>query len=466
MRRTLAQLAAACGGQLQGSDGPFNDVVIDTRKLATGDVFAALPGERVDGHDFVSEAARKGASAALVEREQPVELAQIRVASVEAALASAGRAARSAFDGPVVGVAGSNGKTTVKEMITAILSQRAPCLATRGNLNNQLGVPLTLLRLTDAHRSAVIEIGANRAGDVAELVQWARPTIGLITNAGAEHLEGFGSLDGVARAEGEMVASLPADTTAVLNADDPYFSMWRASTAARVLRFGLGHGAEFRAEALRPSLDEQGFAARFRLCSPAGGVEVRLALAGRHNVVNALAAAAAASAAGASLSDIAAGLASVRAVAGRLQLRRGRRGAWLIDDSYNANPSSLRAGLEVLRELPGRHYLLLGEMAELGEFAEQSHRDAGALARSMGVDRLYALGTLPALAADRFGPGAERFGELQELLHALEPALAADVNVLIKGSRVARLERAVQALVEAASDAGGHSSSAAKRQVG
>lgn len=466
MMRTLSQLAAACGGQLMGNDRAFGEVVIDTRKLTTSDVFAALRGERVDGHDYVSEAARRGAAGALVEREQTVPLAQIRVASVERALAAAGRAARAAFGGPVVAVAGSNGKTTVKEMITAILSQRAPCLATRGNLNNQLGVPLTLLRLTEAHWSAVIEVGANRAGDVAELVQWARPTIGLITNAGAEHLEGFGSLEGVARAEGEMVAALPPEATAVLNADDPYFPMWRASTAARVVRFGIEREAEFHAEALRPSMDEQGFASRFRLCSPVGELEVRLALAGRHNVVNALAAAAAASAAGAKLPEIGAGLASVRAVGGRLQLRRGRRGAWLIDDSYNANPSSLRAGLEVLRELPGRRWLLLGEMAELGSFAADSHRDAGALARSMGVERLFALGAMAALAAERFGAGAERFGEVQELIRALEPALASDVIVLVKGSRVARLERAIEALAADPSATGGSGGTAAKRQVG
>lgn len=465
MIRTLSQLAAACGGELTGSDRAFGEVVIDTRKLSSGDVFAALRGQRVDGHGYLSEAARKGAAGALVEQQQSLPLAQIRVASVEAALAAAARAARAAFGGPVIGVAGSNGKTTVKEMITAILSQRAPCLATRGNLNNQLGVPLTLLRLTDAHRSAVIEIGANRAGDVAELSQWARPTVGLITNAGAEHLEGFGSLEGVARAEGEMVATLPPAATAVLNADDPYFSLWRASTAAAVVRFGIAQEAEFRAEALRASLDEQGFASRFRLCTPVGAIEVHLALAGRHNVLNALAAAAAASAAGASLSQIAAGLAGVRAVAGRLQLRRARRGAWLIDDSYNANPSSLRAGLEVLSELPGRRWLLLGEMAELGAFAADSHREAGELARRMGVERLYALGALPALSAERFGAGAECFSDVQELVRALEPALSAEVTLLVKGSRVARLERAIEALAAEPSGAGGGNVSPVKLQV-
>ena len=224
----------------------------------------------------------------------------------------------------MIGVAGSNGKTTVKEMIAAILSRLGPCLATRGNLNNHLGVPMTLLRLDDGHRSAVIEMGANRRGDVEQLVQIARPGIGLITNAGAEHLEGFGSLEGAARAEGEMVAGLPASGTAIINADDAYASLWRAGTAARVLSFGLRQEADFYAAALRFEIDAQDFATRFRLHSPLGELDVTLALAGRHNVRNALAAAAAATSAGATLADVAAGLASMRAVKGRLQLRRTR----------------------------------------------------------------------------------------------------------------------------------------------
>ncbi len=232
-------------------------------------------------------------------RRLDAPLPQIVVANVEQALASAARAARAQFAGPVIGVAGSNGKTTVKEMLAAILAQLGPCLATRGNLNNHLGVPMTLLRLDATHRSAVIEMGANRRGDVEQLVQIARPGIGLITNAGAEHLEGFGSLEGAARAEGEMVCGLPASATAVINADDAYASLWRASTAARVCSFGLRQEADFRAEELRFEAGPQGFCTRFRVRSPAGSAAVSLALAGRHNVVNALAAAAAAVSAGA-----------------------------------------------------------------------------------------------------------------------------------------------------------------------
>ena len=450
MFRTLKQFAAAGHGRLHGQDRGFNDIAIDSRKLEPGDLFAALRGEKADGHDFVPAAAAAGAAGAIVARALQLPLPQIVVSNVEAALANAARAARAQFKGPVIGVAGSNGKTTVKEMIAAILSQRGPCLATRGNLNNHLGVPMTLLRLDDSHRSAVIEMGANRRGDVEQLVQIARPGIGLITNAGAEHLQGFGSLEGAARAEGEMVAGLPASGTAVINADDAYASLWRAGTAARVLSFGLRHEADFYAAGLHFEVAAQDFATRFRLHSPLGEIDLTLALAGRHNVRNALAAAAAASSAGATLADLAAGLASMRAVKGRLQLRRTRTGAWLIDDSYNANPSSARAGLEVLSELPGRRWLVLGDMAELGEFADSSHRELGELARALGVERLYALGALAGLAADSFGAGAERYRDAAELTRALDAAITPDVRLLIKGSRVNRLERVVEALASAA----------------
>jgi len=443
---TLAGFAAACDGRLIGEDRPFGELVIDSRVCRAGDLFAALGGERVDGHQFVEDAVAHGAAGALVQREQPVALPQIMVDSVEGAMARAAGRARAAFAGPVIGVAGSNGKTTTKEMLAAILAQGGECLATRGNLNNHLGVPMTLLRLRPKHASAVIEMGANRAGDVAQLVQIARPTVGLITNAGAEHLEGFGTLEAVARAEGEMVATLPPAASAILNADDPFVSLWRASTQAAVVTFGLTREAQFRAEGLHLSVDAAGFCSVFTLLSPQGRCEIRLALAGEHNVRNALGAAAAAASAGASLEHIRAGLAAMRAVKGRLQLRRRRGGAWLIDDSYNANPSSVRVGLEVLRDMPGRRWLVLGDMAELGETSAQSHRELGELARAMGVERLYAFGSLAALAAESFGAGAQAYQDIQALTRTLESALAPDVCLLVKGSRVNRLERIVDAL--------------------
>jgi len=307
--------------------------------------------------------------------------------------------------------------------------------------------------------SAVIEMGANHAGDVAALCAIADPHIGLVTNAGAEHLEGFGDLEGVARAEGEMFAALGPQGVAVLNVDDAYAPLWRSMTRARVVGFGLGTDADVRATDLRLEAGAEGFRTRFRLqlsagavapalgAAPAGqGIEVGLALAGSHNVHNALAAAAAALAAGATLAQVAEGLALVRAVEGRLQLKRGAHGAWLIDDSYNANPSSVRAALEMLSALPGRRWLVLGDMAELGAHAEESHREAGALARECGVERLWAYGSLASLAAERFGVGASRSADLGELAGELRPQLAGDVRLLVKGSRVNRLERLVAAL--------------------
>jgi UDP-N-acetylmuramoyl-tripeptide--D-alanyl-D-alanine ligase len=447
MIETLQAFAAASGGRLIGADRAFRELVIDSRRLAAGDLFAALPGEQLDGHGFVADAAARGAAGALVRQAQSVALPQILVDSVESAMARAAGVARAQFTAPLIGVAGSNGKTTAKEMIASILSQGAECLATRGNLNNHLGVPMTLLRLRARHRSAVIEMGANRAGDVEKLVQIARPSIGLITNAGAEHLQGFGSLEGVARAEGEMVAGLAPAGTAIINADDPFAALWRSLTAARVVSFGLAPDAQFRAEGVCLDVEAGGFATRFTLITPAGRTAIRLGLAGQHNVRNALGAAAAAASAGATLDEIRAGLGAMHAVKGRLQLRRRPGGAWLIDDSYNANPSSVRVGLAVLRDMPGRHWLVLGDMAELGEFAADSHRELGALARDMGVERLYTYGSLAALAAESFGRGAESYEDAEALTRTLASALAPDVCLLVKGSRVNRLERIVDALV-------------------
>ena len=450
MVRTLEAFARACGGRLAGADRPFGGVSSDTRTLAAGELFVALRGPRFDGHEFLRSALAAGAAGALVSEPQPMPLAQIVVPDTLAALQRAAQLWREAFRIPVVGVAGSNGKTTTKEMTAAILAQAGSCLATRGSLNNHIGVPLTLLRLQDSDRFAVIEIGANHPGEVAALAGIARPTVGLITNAGAEHLEGFGSLEGVARAEGEMVQGLSPDETAVLNADDAFVALWRSMTRAHVVTFGVDAHADFRATDIVATLASEGFLTRFTLTCPLGAVAIELRVGGRHNVGNALAAAAAAAHAGASLDHIAAGLASVRAVSGRLQLKRAACGAWILDDSYNANPSSVRAGLEVLGSLSGRRWLVLGDMAELGAFGPEAHAEIGPLAREHGFERLYAVGPLAALAVERFGAGAQWFPDTHALTEALIEALAggaADVRMLVKGSRFNRLERVVAALI-------------------
>ncbi|HYB65696.1 MAG TPA: UDP-N-acetylmuramoyl-tripeptide--D-alanyl-D-alanine ligase [Steroidobacteraceae bacterium] len=460
MRRTLGEFARLAGGRLAGADRAYSNVVSDTRALQAGELFIALRGPNFDGNEFVAAAAAAGAAGALVEREQPVALAQIVVTDSQAALERAARAWRAQFTGSLVGVAGSNGKTTAKEMTAAILSEAGPCLATRGNLNNHIGVPLTLLRLTGAERFAVVEMGANRAGEVAHLVDVARPTVGLITNAGAEHLEGFGSLEGVARAEGEMVAGLEPSATAVINADDAYAAMWRGSTPARVVSFGLREPADFSASEVAARVGSEGFTTSFRLTAPIGAAAIRLNLGGAHNVANALAAAAAAASAGAALEHIVRGLAAVRAVPGRLQFRRALGGGWLIDDSYNANPSSVRAAIEVLATLPGRRWLVLGDMAELGAFALEEHVRLGEFARAHGIERLYATGPLSARAAGAFGAGGQSFADVPAMAAALRAALADaadDVRVLVKGSRFNRLERVVAAVADdALPDAGGH----------
>jgi UDP-N-acetylmuramoyl-tripeptide--D-alanyl-D-alanine ligase len=447
MKRTLSEAARVVGGELIGEDRPFGCVCTDSRTLKPGALFVALRGPNFDGAAFVQAAAAQGAIGALVERPAPGVLPQVLVANTLHALQELARNWRADFTLPVVAVAGSNGKTTAKEMTAAILSRMGLCMATHGNLNNHIGVPVTLMRLEPAHRSAVIEMGANAVGDVAALMRIARPSVGLITNAGAEHLQGFGDLDGVAKGEGETVACLGTDGTAIINADDAYAGYWRGiSGAQRIVTFGVHAQADFTAKNIFQGIERGEFATRFTLLSPKGERAIMLKAGGAHNIGNALAAAAAASAAGASLEDIALGLADFRAVAGRLQLKAGVRGSWIIDDSYNANPSSVRAAMEVLRTLPGATWLVLGDMAELGEVSHDSHAHIGSYARDCGIKRLFAMGPLSSRAVETFGSGGEWFADADSLTRRLQAELTPGVTVLIKGSRINRLERVVQAL--------------------
>ena len=447
MKRTLRDAALKVGGQLIGEDRRYGCVCTDSRTLKPGALFVALKGPNFDGAAFVTAAAARGAIGALVERATPGVLPQVVVPDALRALQSLAKAWRAEFTLPVVAVAGSNGKTTTKEMTAAILSRMGLTMATRGNLNNHIGVPVTLMRLEAEHRSAVIEMGANAIGDVAALMSLARPTVGLITNAGAEHLEGFGNLEGVAKGEGEAVAGLGKEGTAVINADDAYAPYWReVAGAGRIVTFGVQTAADFAAKSVVQAIERGEFATRFTLVCPLGERAIMLKAGGAHNIGNALAAAAAASAAGASLNDIAWGLSDFRAVAGRLQLKSGTRDSWIIDDSYNANPSSVRAGLEVLRTLAGPTWLVLGDMAELGDSSEDSHAHIGSHARDCGIKRLFALGALSSRAVETFGSGGEWFADADSLIRRLQAELSPGVTVLIKGSRINRLERVVQAL--------------------
>jgi UDP-N-acetylmuramoyl-tripeptide--D-alanyl-D-alanine ligase len=466
---TLQAAALATHGSATHGDRQFTGVSTDTRSIAPGDLFVALKGENFDGHEYVRQALAQGAAAGMVEstwaEAQDDDLPLIAVQDTRRALGELAANWRSRFVLPLVGITGSNGKTTVKEMCASIFRQQArrmraagspaepqeSVLATAGNLNNDIGLPLMLLRMRSRHVAAVIEMGMNHAGEIAYLTNIARPTVAVITNAQRAHLEGLGGLSAVARAKGEIFAGLSRDGVAVINADDPHAVLWRELNQSRtVLTFGLTHAADVSA-----TYTLQQFGSLLRLTTPQGepGHEVRLGLPGVHNVMNALAAAAAALAAGVPVDAIAAGLSDVGGVKGRLQRLEARNGATLIDDSYNANPDSVRAAIDVLAALQGKKILVFGDMGEVGEQAGQLHDEIGGYAKSMGVDRMLALGDLSAAAVRNFDGGAEHFKSVAALLDALVPMLDAETTVLVKGSRFMKMERVVEAINAPQADA-------------
>ncbi len=443
MKADLSFAAAAMHGVLRGDDRPFTAIGTDTRNMVGGELFFALKGPNFDGHDYVAQAAEQGAAAAVVSEAADVDLAQIVVADTRAALGRLGAAWRERQDVTVVGITGSNGKTTLKELTAACLSAAGQTLATHGNLNNEIGVPLMLSRIESEHRYAVIEMGANHAGEIAYLTSLAGPDVVALTNAGAAHLEGFGSIDGVARAKGEILSGEKRPNFAVLNADDHYFEYWSSLVEdVGVLSFGLGGDADVHATRIKAEAGLTGF--RMRL--PGGEIDVSLALPGRHNVRNACAAAAIATALGIDAQTIRAALESVQPVSGRLRPLEGVNGSTVFDDSYNANPNSVVAAAEFLTTLPGEHWLVLGDMAELGDDAPRLHREVGERVKKAGVSRLFAAGGLSRNTVNGFGGDGEWFSSVDALIAALAPALDADVKVLVKGSRFMRMERVVDAL--------------------
>ena len=429
-----------------GVDGVFATVGTDSRRLPADALFVALSGPNFDGHEFIAAARQQGARAALVSRWVTDPLPQLRVADTRLALGRLAASWRTRFTGPLIALTGSNGKTTLKEMLAAILRRRGSTLATEGNLNNDIGVPLTLLRLNTEHGYAVIEMGANHHGEIAYLTGLARPDVAIVNNAGPCHLEGFGDVAGVARAKGEIFQGLSATGVAIVNRDDPHADDWIGlNPGRRIVDFGLDRPAAVSARILDAATN------RFRLIVPAGETEIRLPLPGRHNIRNALAAAAGALAAGATLDDIRRGLESLRDVGGRLQRLHGRHGGTVIHDAYNANPASLAAALHTVGAGPGRKWLVLGDMRELGPVASELHAQSGREARTTGFERLYALGEHSRAAAAAFGEGGGHFTDLEALVDALSRDLehhAEPPTILIKGSRGMRMERVVAVLVE------------------
>ena len=448
----LSEAAGALNAEMLGPTArgavEFRGVSTDTRTLNAGELYVALKGPRFDGHTLLETAAERGASAVMIERTMPAPLPALKVDSTRSALGRLAGYWRARFGLPLIAVTGSNGKTTVKEMLASILRTEGEVLYTTGNLNNDIGVPLTLFRLGREHCYAVIEMGANHPGEIAWLCEVAAPTVAAITVCAPAHLEGFGSVEGVARAKGEIVQGLAADGVAVLNAEDPYLPLWCGMAGTRrVLTFAIAKAADVSANNITERTDA-GFGTRFDLSLPEGSIAVDLPLPGRHNVMNALAAAAAAHAVGMNIGNIRRGLEAMRPMHGRLELVSGRQGCTVIDDTYNANPASLRAALAVLRNLPGAHWLVLGDMGELGAAAEDLHREAGEMARESGVARLYGVGPLTAAAVEAFGVGAHHFTDADALTAVLRSAVHAGVSVLVKGSRAMQMDRVVRGLCE------------------
>lgn len=450
----LQAVAQATGGVLIGQDCALEGVSTDTRKPMPEALFVALRGERFDGHEFLLQAAAQGAVAALVDHRAeapPAGLNLVRVDDTRLALGRLGGWWRSQFRIPVIGVTGSNGKTTVKEMCAAILrahfdraGAESATLATQGNLNNDIGLPQMLLRLRAHHAAAVFEMGMNHPGEIAYLAALAAPSVAIVNNAQRAHLEGMGDLDGVAREKGAIYGALAADGVAVINADDVHADYWRGVAGGRrVVTFGLDHPADVTAQ-----VTPRAFGSELSVTAFGQRIVFTLHAPGLHNARNALAAIAATLACGVSLDNAAAGLGAFTGAKGRLQVRVALKGAVMLDDSYNANPDSVRAGIDVLSATPGRTILVLGDMGEIGDMAAQCHDEIGGYAKSQGVDHLLGLGENSAVAVANFGAGGEHFSRPEDLIKALEKLLAPDVVVLVKGSRFMKMERIADAIAE------------------
>ncbi|WP_409525287.1 UDP-N-acetylmuramoyl-tripeptide--D-alanyl-D-alanine ligase [Nitrincola sp. MINF-07-Sa-05] len=447
---TLSTLAQALNASHIGPDVECLRVCTDSRQIQSGDLFVALRGPSFDGHAFIAEVRDKGAVAAVTDHQIDDALPQLIVEDTLKALGQAGALNRSRFSGQVFAVTGSSGKTTVKEMLASMLAVRGRVLATRGNLNNLIGAPLTLLSLTDQHDSAVVELGASEVGEIAATVVMTRPAVAILNNALGAHIEGFGSLEAIVRAKGEIFDALPADGAGIVNLDDPHAAVWLKKLQGlnrRAVTFGVNNpAADMSAENLH---QEASGNFSFDLCWQQQRLNITLSLLGRHNVANATAASAAWVAAGLPFEQIKEGLEACAAVNGRMKPIRLASGALLIDDSYNANPDAMRAAIDLLASRPGKRILIAGDMAELGPDAEQLHAATGEYAAAAGLDLVLTTGKLTRdlqRAANAGGAAAEHLESCEEIVKRLKTELNDSVTLLVKGSRSAGMERVVNAL--------------------
>ncbi|MEY2341935.1 UDP-N-acetylmuramoyl-tripeptide--D-alanyl-D-alanine ligase [Acidithiobacillus sp. IBUN Pt1247-S3] len=440
---SLREVAKICRGKiLPGStdDIHIRGLATDSRAEQSDVLFVALSGPHFDANDFVEQARGNGAAAALVNRALPGP--GVLVADTLQALQDLASAWRQSCTAKVIGVTGSCGKTTVKEILATILQETGPGIATRGNLNNHIGVPLTLARLSQKDRYAVVEMGMNHAGEIRVLSRMAAPDLVIINNAGTAHLENLGTVEAIAAAKGEILEGLGTQGIAVLNGDDTFCEYWAERAPGEVWRFSL----EDRPARVHGSWRGNAQGGEMEVRAPQGSFDLQIPLLGRHNGANVLAAVTAALAIDTPIPAIMRSIAQLRSVSGRLQWLPGLRGSRLLDDSYNANPASLEAAMQVLAQQPGQRFLVLGDMGELGPEARAYHAQAGKRLRDLGINGLFATGSLTAAAVESFGTGATHFADVDALVTALQPVLAANVTVLVKGSRAARMERVVSAL--------------------
>lgn len=435
---SLGQAANLLNCVCADGDITFTGITTDSRQIVAGMLFAALPGQTFDGHDYVQQAKERGAVAVLLNRHVETSLPTLLVADVLVALGRLAAHWRRQNNVTVVGITGSNGKTTVKEMVASILRQNHSVLATTGNFNNELGLPLTLFQLDQSDDFAVLEMGASNPGDIAYLAGIARPDVGLVNNVGPAHLQGFINIEGVARAKGEMYASLPVDGSAIMNAAEPWVDLWQSVNTAKRTYFFNGHGEDH----IRLVRDTGGDV----IVTPLGEFDLQLPLPGLHNLVNALSATAICLALGIPLGEIKTGLEMVKPVPGRLSLKHSNAGWTVIDDTYNANPASLYAALQVLAGQGGEPWLVLGDMKELGTDSRKMHAELGDAARSLGVKRLFAIGDASIATVDAFGDSAIHFDSRDGLISALRAQLRPGVACLVKGSRSMGMEHIVSAI--------------------